>query len=51
MVSVQKLCTLIAINQQWYYQHRRFTIQADRGRPLCQALQELRTAAHENDCT
>jgi putative transposase len=41
-VSVRKLCTLLNINRQWYYQHRRPSVQEDQDRSLCQALQELR---------
>lgn len=41
-VSVRKLCALFNINRQWYYQHRRCSVQNGRDRPLCLALQELR---------
>jgi transposase InsO family protein len=41
-VSVRKLCTLLNINRQWYYQHRRCASKNDHDRPLCLALQELR---------
>jgi putative transposase len=41
-VSVRKLCALLNIIRQWYYQHRRCAVQNDRDRPLCLALQELR---------
>lgn len=41
-VSIRKLCTLLNINRQWYYQHCHGPAQVDRDQPLCQALQELR---------
>ena len=41
-VSVRKLCALLDINRQWYYQHRRPSAQENGDRSLCQALQELR---------
>ena len=41
-VSVRKVCALLNINRQWYYQHRRYAVQNDRDRPLCLALHELR---------
>jgi putative transposase len=41
-VSVRKLCILLNINRQWYYQHRRPSAQKNGDRSVCQALQELR---------
>jgi hypothetical protein len=41
-VSVRKWCTLLNINRQWYYQHRRCSVQDDRDQALGLALQELR---------
>ena len=41
-VSVRQLCRLLHINRQWYYRHRRCSVQEDRDQPLCQALQDLR---------
>ena len=40
-VSVRTLCTLLHINRQWYYQHRRGSLRQGRDEPLCQALREL----------
>jgi putative transposase len=41
-VSVRKICKLLNINRQWYYQHRRSCVKEDRDRSLCLALHELR---------
>jgi putative transposase len=41
-VSVRTLCMLLNINRQWYYQHRRCSVQDDRDQALGLALQELR---------
>lgn len=41
-VSVHKLCRLLNINRQWYYQQRLCSVQDDCDQPLCQALQDLR---------
>jgi transposase InsO family protein len=41
-VSVRKLCYLLNINRQWYYQHRHSCVKDGRDRSLCLALQELR---------
>ena len=41
-MSIRRLCALLNLNRQWYYQHRRPSVQEDRDRSLIQALQELR---------
>ena len=40
--SVRKLYALLNSNRQWYYQHRRPSVQEDHDRSLCQARHPLR---------
>jgi hypothetical protein len=40
-VSVRRLCRLLGINRQWYYEHRRPAVQEGRDQSLSQALHEL----------
>ena len=39
--SVRKLCRLLQINRQWYYQHRCPTAHQERDQQLRQAIQQL----------
>ena len=42
--SVRKLCRLLQINRQWYYQHRCPSAHQESDQRLCQAIQEIREA-------
>jgi hypothetical protein len=41
-VSVRRLCALLGVNRQWYYEQRHPAMQEDRDQSLSQALHELR---------
>jgi putative transposase len=41
-MSIRRLCALLNLNRQWYYQRRRPCVHEDRDRTLVQALRELR---------
>lgn len=40
--SVRKLCRMLQVNRQWYYQHRRPTVHQERDQRLRAAIQEVR---------
>jgi putative transposase len=42
--SVRKLCRLLQINRQWYYQHRCKTNHQEQDQRLCAAIQAIREA-------
>lgn len=42
--SVRKLCRLLQINRQWYYQHRCKTKHQEQDQRLCAAIQAIREA-------
>jgi hypothetical protein len=42
--SVRKLCRLLQVNRQWYYQHRRLSAHQERDLRLREAIQAVREA-------
>ncbi|MGZ3647380.1 MAG: hypothetical protein ACXVCM_26415 [Ktedonobacteraceae bacterium] len=41
-LSIRKLCRLLGVNRQWYYQHRCPSANQEYDQRLCAAFQEIR---------
>jgi putative transposase len=41
-LTIRKLCRLLGVNRQWYYQHRCSSVHQEYDQRLCAAIQEIR---------